>query len=253
MDILSFQRNAWNKQVENGNPWTLPVTSEEVQAARKGNWRVILTPTVTVPRSWFPENMKGADVLCLASGGGQQGPILAAAGANVTVFDNSDGQLGRDRLVAERDGLQIRTVQGDMADLSVFADESFDLIFNPVSTMCIPDVKPVWRECARVLRRGGALLTGFIQPHTYCLDLQDDVYNLRFSVPYSDITSMSEEERVRRFGADTPMEFGHTFTDQLGGQMAAGLHLVDMFEDITPEEPLSKFMPGFMATRAVKA
>ncbi len=64
---------------------------------------------------------------------------------------------------------------------------------------------------------------------------------------------MSEEERVRRFGADTPMEFGHTFTDQLGGQMAAGLHLVDMFEDITPEEPLSKFMPGFMATRAVKA
>jgi len=30
---------------------------------------------------------------CLASGGGQQGPVLAAAGAHVTVFDNSPRQL----------------------------------------------------------------------------------------------------------------------------------------------------------------
>ena len=108
----------------------IPVSSEEVAEARKGNWKIILTPTKPIPQSWYPE-IKGCDVLCLASGGGQQGPIFAAAGANVTVFDNSPKQLERDRVVAERDNLQIKTVQGDMADLSVFADESFDLIIHP--------------------------------------------------------------------------------------------------------------------------
>ncbi len=256
MDILSFNRNAWDKEVENGNVWTVPVTSEQVDAARRGQWQVILTPTVAVPRSWFPPELKGADVLCLASGGGQQGPILAAAGACVTVFDNSPSQLARDRMVAERDGLEIRTEQGDMADLSVFACESFDLIFNPVSICFVPDVKPIWRECYRVLRRGGGLVAGFAQPHTYCLDQQegvyDGVYYARFSLPYSDLTHITDEERIQRFGADSPLEFSHTFADLIGGQLAAGFHLIDMYEDIDPNDPLGKFMPQFMATRMIK-
>src|SRR5580658_7124734 len=98
-------------------------------------------------------------MLCLASGGGQQGPILAAAGANVTVFDNSPAQLAQDRLVAEREGLVIETVQGDMANLCVFKDARFDLIIHPVSNVFVPDVKPVWREAYRILKPGGALLS----------------------------------------------------------------------------------------------
>ena len=127
MDIRAYNREAWNRQVAEGNPWTIPVSSEAVAAARRGEWSIVLTPSIPVPRAWFPL-LDGADVLCLASGGGQQGPILAAAGAQVTVFDNSPRQLARDREVAEREGLGIRTVEGDMADLSAFADASFDLI-----------------------------------------------------------------------------------------------------------------------------
>ncbi len=254
MDILSFNREAWDKQASSGCVWSQPVTSEQVDAARRGDWHIVLTPIIHVPRSWFPEDLRGADVLCLASGGGQQGPIMAAAGANVTVFDNSPVQLSRDRLVAERDGLNIRTVQGDMIDLSVFPDESFDLIINPVSVCFIPDVKPVWRECARVLRKGGALLVGLHQPHIFCLDDSEErgEYRLRFSLPYADITSMDADERARRFGADAPLEFSHTFSDLIGGQLAAGLHLVDMYEDFSSTEPMNKYMPSFMATRAVK-
>lgn len=254
MDIIAFNREAWDKQASGGCVWTQPVTTEQIQAARQGDWEIKLTPTKMVPRAWFPADLRGVDILCLASGGGQQGPILAAAGANVTVFDNSPAQLERDRMVAERDGLQIRTVQGDMADLSMFPDASFDLVFNPVSVAFIPDVNPVWRECARVLKPGGALLTGFRQPHTYCLDdpADDGKYILRFSLPYADITSVSEEERNRRFGADSPLEFSHTLTDLLGGQLAVGLHLVDLYEDTKASDPVSKFMPTFLATRSVK-
>ncbi len=252
MDILSFNRRAWDKQVDEGNMWTVPVSPERVAAARWGEWQVVLTPTRPVPRGWFPGELKGADVLCLASGGGQQGPILAAAGANVTVFDNSPKQLEGDRFVAARDGLAIRTVQGDMADLSVFQDETFDLVLNPVSICFIPDVRPVWKECYRVLRRGGGLITGFVQPQTYCLDQRDGRYFLRFSLPYSDVANLNPEERAWRFGVDSPLEFGHTFTYLIGGQLAAGLHLVDLFEDGDPTEPQMAYFPKFMATRAVK-
>src|SRR5712675_944311 len=103
-DILTYNRHAWDRQVERGNRWTIPVGPEEVARARRGDWTLVLTPTKAVPSDWFPP-LPGLDVLCLAGGGGQQGPILTAAGANVTVFDNSPGQLARDRLVADRDDL----------------------------------------------------------------------------------------------------------------------------------------------------
>ena len=129
MDIRDYNRKAWNREVERGNRWTVPVSPDIVAGAKNGIWDIILTPSKPVPRSWFPD-LRGLEVLCLASGGGQQGPIMAAAGANVTVLDNSPEQLNQDRLVAERDSLTITTVEGDMADLYMFPDESFGLILR---------------------------------------------------------------------------------------------------------------------------
>ena len=77
MDILGWNRKAWDQQVEEGNRWTIPVTSQEIADARQGRWKVLLTPTKAVPDDWFPE-MAGLKVLCLASGGGQQGPLFAS-------------------------------------------------------------------------------------------------------------------------------------------------------------------------------
>jgi SAM-dependent methyltransferase len=150
--------------------------------ARQGDWSVVLVGYEPVDRTWLPDVMTGVDVLCLASGAGQQGPTLAAAGARVTVFDNSPRQLDQDDFVAARDGLTLRTVLGDMGDLGPFPDQSFDVILNPVSNMFCPDLAPVWRECARVLRPGGTLLVEFINPDVYLFDAVDRC-NIRWKYP----------------------------------------------------------------------
>src|SRR5215207_6015772 len=164
MDVRDYNRRAWDRQVGLGNEWTRPVGPEVIEAARGGRWSVLLTEQKPVPREWFPAEMRGLEVLCLASGGGQQAPTLAAAGARVSVLDNSPAQLAQDRAVAAREGLDLQTFEGDMADLSRFGDESFDLVFHPVSNLFAADVRPVWREAFRVLRRGGLLLAGFLNP-----------------------------------------------------------------------------------------
>jgi SAM-dependent methyltransferase len=213
----------------------------------------VLTPTIPVPLDWFPP-LKAAEVLCLASGGGQQGPVLAAAGANVTVFDNSPAQLAQDRLVAERDSLEITTVMGDMADLSTFHDGTFDLIVHPCSNCFVPDVRPVWREAFRVLKRGGVLLAGFLNGFSYVFDeeaLERGEFKVLHSLPYSD-EKAGESKLSKLIEKQQPLEFGHTLSDQIGGQLVAGFLLHSLYEDIAPEDPLSRHMPLFAATRAVK-
>jgi SAM-dependent methyltransferase len=257
-EVRSFNRRAWDRQVEDGNPWTVPVSKEEVEAARQGHWQILLTPSRPVPKEWFPE-LPGLAVLCLASGGGQQAPILAAAGATVTVLDNSPRQLDQDRAVAERDSLSIVTVEGDMTDLSMFGTGSFGLIVHPVSNCFVPSIRPVWEEAFRVLRRSGVLLAGFTNPVAYLFDFElaerTGVLQAKHRLPYSDLESLPEEE-VRRYAEQgEPLEFSHTLDDQIGGQLDAGFVITGFYEDgykESAEDPLSNFMPTFVATRAIK-
>jgi SAM-dependent methyltransferase len=255
MDVPGYNREAWDRQVEDGNQWTVPFGHEVIEAARQGRWEVLLTDQKPVPPEWFPE-MAGADVLCLASGGGQQAPIFAAAGANVTVLDNSPKQLAQDRFVSERESLDIKTVQGDMRDLSAFADESFDLVFHPVSNLFVPEVRPVWNEAYRVLRKGGVLLAGFLNPVVYIFDLElaDDTgeVRVRYSLPYSDAASRTEEELGRQMESGEPLEFSHTLEEQIGGQTEAGFLISGFYEDHHRDDPIANFMPTFVATRAIK-
>lgn len=254
MDIRDYNRAAWDKEVERGNVWTVPVSAEVIAAARRGKWEVLLTETKPVPRGWFPE-LNGLEVLCLASGGGQQAPILAAAGARVTVLDNSPKQLEQDRKVAERDSLNLVTIVGDMTDLSVFDDESFDLIFHPCSNLFVPDVRPIWREAFRVLRHGGVLLAGFLNPVLFIFDnrlAEKGVLQVRHALPYSDLQSLSKEECRQFIEKGEPLEFGHMLEDQIGGQTDAGFVITGFYEDRHRNHPAAKFTPTYIATRAIK-
>ncbi len=257
MNTVAYNRHAWNKQSNSDSRWCQPVDSKTINAARTGEWGVILTPNKNVPKDWFDE-LDGKDVLCLASGGGQQAPVLAAAGARVVSYDNSDEQLAKDRLVADRDGLDLKTVQGDMADLSAFQDESFDLIFHPVSNVFAEDIRPVWKECHRVLRKDGRLLSGFFNPAYFLFDHEEaestGILKVQYPLPYSDLKSLSKEKLDRIEREEWPYEFGHTLEDQIGGQLEAGLTLCGLYEDDWDEKstPLNKFSAMYIATLATK-
>jgi len=254
MDILAYNRHAWNRNVERRNKWTVPVGADVIAAARRGQWEIQLTSVKPAPRSWFPP-LPGCEVLCLGAGGGQQGPVLAAAGAKVTVLDNSPKQLAQDRFVAERESLKIATVEGDMADLSKFGDQSFDLIVHPCSNLFAPKVRPVWNEAFRVLRPTGTLLAGFFNSAFFIFDpfeLETRVLRVRHKLPYSDLTSLTEEERERYVQREEPLVFGHTLEDLIGGQLAAGFLLAGFYEDLDPESVLSNYMPSLIATRGIK-
>jgi len=253
-DIASYNRRAWDREVASGNRWTVPVGPEVLEAARRGGWELVLTPTRPVPRAWFGE-LRGARVLCLASGGGQQGPVLAAAGAEVTVFDNSAAQLGQDAAVATREGLAMTLVQGDMRDLGALGDGAFDLVFHPVSNCFIPDVRPVWAEVHRVLRPGGALLAGFANPAGLIFDEGAKARGelvVRHRIPYSDLEQLTAEELQAYVDKEEPLMFGHTLEDLIGGQLEAGLVLAGFFEDVDPGSPLQAHLPTYIATRAVR-
>ena len=254
LNIRDYNRYAWNRQVDNHNKFTIPVDSQTIAAARKGDFSVLLTETRPVPHEWFPP-FPGLELLGLACGGGQQGPVFAALGAHVTIFDNSPAQLMQDREVAVREKLEIRTIEGDMRDLSIFKNESFDLVFHPVSNVFCPDVLPVWKETIRILRPGGLLLAGLANPIYYMFgthaDEQKDL-RVRFAIPYSDLRDLEPAELDICIEEGIPLEFGHSLTDLIGGQIDAGFSITGFYEDVCPDSPICKFHPVYIATRAIK-
>jgi len=257
-DVAAYNRRAWDAEAARKNPWTVPCGDEIVRRASAGDWQLVLTPSRPVPQAWFPV-LEGCDVLCLAAGGGQQSALLAPAGARVTVLDNSPAQLEGDRQVAARWGWPVRTLLGDMRDLSPLADATFDLIVHPVSNCFVPEIRPVWREAFRVLRPGGVLLAGFANPLRYIFDerrYDAGVMEARHSIPYSDLDTVHDAGRPPRLDDGAPLEFGHTLEDQVAGQLDAGFAITGFYEDRYPpagNDLLSGLIATFIATRAVKS
>jgi SAM-dependent methyltransferase len=256
--VTEHNRNAWDVESAAGeSPWVIPVAPSIVAAARRGQWDVYLTPNRPVPKAWFGE-LDGKTLLGLASGGGQQVPVLAAAGAVVTSFDLSEEQLARDRFVAERDSLDIRYEQGNMANLSRFSEQSFDIVFHPVSNVFAPDIDVVWRECFRILKPGGRLLSAFMNPDFFLFDHDaleaGGALEVRYRLPFASARDLPPDLYEARIDRGAAFEFSHSLDDQLGGQLRAGFVLEGFYEDRWNDDAtaLNPYMPTTFATLAVR-
>ena len=258
LDIIDHNRQAWDRQASQHCEWSRPVTPEMIAAARAGQWQARMT-LGDLPKGWLPD-IRGQKILCLASAGGQQAPILAAAGAEVTVFDISEGQLAQDRLVAEREGLSLTAVQGDMRDLSVFADDTFDFVFHPISNLYIPDIQPVWRECHRVLKTGGRLLASFFNPVVFVGDrdpsyAENGLIRPAYALPFAEAEHLAAGVVKSKIERGEALVFGHGLAEQIDGQLRAGFVLAGFHEDWQPVPRflIDRFVPTFIATCAIKS
>ena len=218
-----------DRLVANGVNWSACATQKQLDRARCGLLELSFGQDGTIPAGWLGD-LRGKHVLCLAGGGGHQGPLMACAGAAVTVLDLSERMLDKDREIAAREGLNMRIEHGNMCDLSRFADASFDLVFNPPSLFYVPDVAPVFREVHRVLKPDGAFIMISMSPIAYVCDWDRDLqcYKAVNSMPYRSIDHAEQGDWV---------EFGHTMEAYLGGLTVAGFlisgYIENQTEDIT--------------------
>lgn len=230
MNVFEKVEKNINDLVENNVNWSTCATPEELQKAKEGQLTLKFFDK-EIPSEWL-KDVKGKKVLCLAGAGGLQAPLLACAGAEVTVLDLSEKMLEKDRAIAETEQLNIQIEKGNMCDLSRFADGSFDYILNPTSLMYVPDVKPVFKECYRVLKEGGTFIMMAPNPINYLCDFVNDenggYYKAVNRMPYcsSDFDDINDW-----------VEYGHTMEDYIGGQIECGFvingYVECQMEDIT--------------------
>lgn len=255
-EYINFNQTRWNNvSRKKGNPFTIPVTPQQYKEAIESELDVSLTVGKSVPIEWF-EKAKGNKLLGLACGGGQQGPIFAGKGYETTIMDFSEEQLKKDRLVADRENLELKTVQGDMTKPFPFKDESFDIIFCPVSNAYIEDLENMYNESYRVLKPGGLLMVGFMNPWIYMYD-GDDVWDhpekellLKYPLPFN--SYKLEQEGKIEINPEFGYEFSHTLESQIGGQLKAGFAMIDFYESKDSRNRLSEFGCDYCANLSIK-
>jgi len=140
-------------------------------------------------------------------------------------------------------------VRGDMTKTLPFADNSFDMIIQPVANSYIEDVQHVWGESYRILKPGGRILVGLDNGINYIFDKAET--KLFHGLPYNPLKdpSVNKEFPVEEEG----VQFSHTLNEQLRGQIKAGFHIVDLYEDTNSSGRLHDYnIPTFWASYAVK-
>jgi ubiquinone/menaquinone biosynthesis C-methylase UbiE len=183
------------------------------------------------------KGVRGKRVLCLASGGGQQSAVFGLLGARVSVLDISSGQLRHDIEAAKHYGYEINAVQGDMRDLSVFSDGSFDIVEHPISLCFVPSIREAYQEVFRVLATAGLYRVAHVNPAVYPAGFQGgcngwDGVGYRIAEPYvgGPILRNSEGRENMSQGTETG-EFRHLLSNIFNDLVKAGFQVCDVSED----------------------
>ncbi|MDR3139414.1 MAG: class I SAM-dependent methyltransferase, partial [Treponema sp.] len=172
-------------------------------------------------------------------------------GAFCTVLDYAETQLESERAVAEREAYTIEIIKADMTEKLPFENEIFDIIFHPVSNCYVEDVLFIWRECYRVVKKGGLLLAGMDNGLNFLFD-DPAAYPLTVvnKLPFN---PLRDPELYKKLDRDNDgIQFSHSLEEQIGGQLKAGFILTDLYEDYDRTGLLREYAPQYIATRAIK-
>jgi SAM-dependent methyltransferase len=241
-------RRAWDERVRRGGWHTEPARDRD-----------FLDPLAAVDdQGWLGGNVRGKRVLCLAAGGGKHGPLLAAAGAQVTVVDLSAAMLERDRRVSLERGLSVRLEEASMDDLPMFGQAAFDVVVQPVSTCYVSDILAVYREVARVTAPGGIYISQHKQPASMQAELLPAGRGYLLSEPYYRTGPLPEVMEGCLHREAGTVEFLHRWDELVGGLCRSGFVIEDLIEprhgdplaDSGSFKHRSAFAPPFVTLKA---
>lgn len=228
-EIAKYNIERWKALAGANALYTRPALNLDAESARE----------LVDPEGRLGE-LAGRRVLCLAGGGGKQSAAFALLGASVTVYDLSEAQLERDRQAAAHYNVRVETVQGDMRDLSCFADAAFDIVQHSYSINFVPDARAVFRQVARVMRRGGVYYVMCANPFLAGMGTKDwNGAGYTLSLPYvggSETVNADEGwvyDRSESTG-DTiagSREFRHTLSAVVGGLVEHGFVIRHVSDD----------------------
>ena len=253
MDVSETNRKAWNNEARNGNFWTLIVSEKDINAAKKGEPEIRVTPFKAVPLEWL-SCLKGKDVLVACGGGGQQTPLLAAYGCRVTSIDISDKQIEQDKAALEKYGLVADLIRGNVLEMP-FADQSFNAVIMPQAMNFIEDLELLYKQIHRVLKDGGTFIFGMANPAIYMFDerVQEHRLRIKYTIPFSHTKSFSETELRKRLERSDTVEFSHTLDSIIGGLTRAGFIIDGYFSDDSGSELTDSFVcDSHMAFKAIR-
>ena len=247
MDYRNANQQAWNQLADSDSLFARVATDEECRKPMQS----------LDGRGWLPESVAGLNVLCLASGGGWQSILYAAAGANVTVVDLSESMLRLDTREAKRRRFRVQTVHTSMDDLSMFADESFDIVHQPVSSCYVPDLKPVYAGIARVLRSHGLYISQHKQPVSLQISHRSERQQFVIGVEYYHEGPLPQQQDTayRESGAT---EYQHRLDQIVGDLCLAGFVIEDLREpkradykvDVSHFGYRGRFVPPYVRMKA---
>jgi len=235
-EIAAANQRLWEEEVKKGCGFTIPWLDLDVSLLRRyarGELESLPGPLACMSPPGVFADVEGKDVLCLASGGGQQSAVFGLLGAKVTVVDLAEGQLRGDRQAAAHYGYEITVFQADMRDMPCIGDGSFDVVFQADSMGYVPDVREVYAEVARVLRTDGIYRVKHYQPAVHFVSWDGNAYCI--TKPYA--------ERVER-REDGGIEFRHYMDDIFGGLPEAGFSLRQVLDLGQNRRPPPGAVPG---------
>jgi SAM-dependent methyltransferase len=192
---------------------------------------------------WVLAAVEGKDVLCLASGGGQQSAVFGLLGARVTVLDLCEGQLRGDRAAAKHYGYHVGAVKGDAGDLSAFQEDSFDIVYQAPGIGWITDVRAVYRGVLRVLKPGGVYRVALVNPAVHLARWDGIGYRIEDRYKGGRVLKNAAGVENMEEGQFTG-DHRHLLRDSVGGLLEVGFIIRYFAEDLSDLKEPAVGEPG---------